>query len=60
MFLLHLVISYHSVNFAIHLYLSGNSAIVLYPVAAFSYWQVCLCYQIGSKVEQESSILEVQ
>ena len=28
--------SYHSVNFAIHLYLSVNSEMVVYPVAAFS------------------------
>ena len=30
------VISYHPVNFAIQPYLSVNSAIVVYPVAAFS------------------------
>ena len=30
------IISYHSVNFALQPYLSVNSAIVVYPVAAFS------------------------
>ena len=53
------IISYHSVNFAIQPYLSVNSAIVVYPLAAFQTSEFVYVIRLALKFNKSFKVINI-